>query len=141
MTSARPSRCWRSSHFQSPQIGRLAFSFDPAESAATSSTETATVKLRFKQPDGESSVERTLVVHDDAQNWRAASTELRFAAAVASFGLILRQSPHKGSSTLELVSHLAKGATAFDPNGHRAAFLAMVERSRPLLTQPSATAD
>ncbi len=123
------------------EVNPLKYQVNAPSAAATSSTETATVKLRFKQPDGESSVERTLVVNDGAQDWRDASSELRFAAAVASFGMILRESPHKGSSTLELVSQLAQGATAFDPNGHRAAFLAMVEHSRPLLTQSIATAD
>ncbi len=58
--------------------------------------ELATVKLRYKQPAGSESQLIEVVVRDtDAKE----SDDFRFAAAVAELGMLLRDSPHKGSSS------------------------------------------
>jgi Ca-activated chloride channel family protein len=131
-----------------PGVGDTVRPVDPLKyqrrevnAAAAQSGEVATVKLRFKQPDGEASVERAIVAYDAGGSWMQASSELRFAAAVASFGMILRDSPQRGTATLALVNQLAQSASAFDPNGHRAAFLAMVAKTQPLLATPIASAE
>ena len=66
------------------------------------------VKLRYKLPDA--SVSRWLDHVVPASRLHRPSTDLRFAAAVAAFGMILRDSEHRGSATLDGVLELARGA-------------------------------
>ena len=64
------------------------------------SSEMLTVKLRYKKPDGDKSelIERAVV--DDGKQFANASADFKFAAAVAEFGMLLRDSEFKGSGTL-----------------------------------------
>jgi Ca-activated chloride channel homolog len=62
------------------------------------------VKLRYKEPDGETSRLLERPVRDDgATGFAGASEDFKFAAAVASFGMVLRDSPHKGEATFDSV--------------------------------------
>jgi Ca-activated chloride channel homolog len=92
--------------------------------------ELLTVKLRFKQPDGQSSTEREFPFTDSGQDLRRASTDLKFAAAVASFGMLLRDSDMAGNSSYDLVLSLAEQARGSDPNGARAEFLQLVRKAK-----------
>jgi len=87
------------------------------------------VKVRYKEPDGETS---RLLTHPVLDQVREASRELRFASAVAAFGMILRESEYRGSATIDRVLDLARHALGPDPEGYRAGFVAMVERYRQL---------
>ncbi|MCD4823889.1 MAG: DUF3520 domain-containing protein, partial [Phycisphaerae bacterium] len=58
--------------------------------------------------------------------------DFQFAAAVAGFGMILRDSPYKGTYTLAAVKKLAAAAKGKDPNGYRAEFIALVKKARKL---------
>ncbi len=87
------------------------------------------VKLRYKDPDGETS---RLLTHPVLDRVRAPSSEFRFAAAVAAFGMILRESEYRGSASTEQVLGLARHALGPDPEGYRAGFVTMVERYRQL---------
>lgn len=86
-------------------------------------TEWLTVKVRYKQPDGDASKEmvRVLPAGD-----KPTGEDFRFAAAVAEFGLVLRDSPYKGNANLGAVLTQAEGAASHDPNGHRREFLDLV---------------
>src|SRR5204863_403626 len=70
----------------------------PADSGVPS-RESLMVKLRYKQPDGDTSrlIERGVV--DEGTEYAGASTDFQFAAAVAGFGMLLRESPSKGTMT------------------------------------------
>ena len=57
----------------------------------------------------------------------------QFAAAVAGFGLVLRDSPHRGTASLPTVVRWAELGAVFDPGGHRADFLALVRRAETLV--------
>ncbi|MDF1504268.1 von Willebrand factor type A domain-containing protein, partial [Roseisolibacter sp. H3M3-2] len=90
------------------------------------------VQLRYKRP-GES--QSRLLTHpvraaDAARAVAAASDDFRFAASVAGFGMLLRDSEHKGAATGADVLALARGAVGADPGGHRAEFVQLVERWR-----------
>lgn len=61
---------------------------------------------------------------------RRASDDLRFAAAVAAYGMELRNSPHRGTTSLRLVRQLAKDAEGRDTKGYRAAFIELVDATR-----------
>ena len=67
-----------------------------------------TVKLRYKKPDGDKSqlIERSLM--DTGSKFANASTDLKFAAAVAEFGMLLRDSQYKGNGTMGAVMEWAQ---------------------------------
>jgi len=93
------------------------------------SPEWATLKLRYKAPDADESrlIETTYV--PDRQE---ASVDHRFASAVAAFGMILRDSEHKGTATLADVRALAESGRGDDPHGYRAEFIRLVEAYRAM---------
>jgi hypothetical protein len=102
----------------------------PAESVT--SPELLTVKARYKLPDAWFSKKRTWAVTDTGAHLAEASADFRFAAAVAAFGMILRDSPHKGTADHDLVLRLAGDALADDPHGYRREFLELVRQARAL---------
>jgi hypothetical protein len=61
-----------------------------------------------------------------------ASDDLKFAAAVAGFGMLLGDSPHKGSLTYDVVLELASSAASRDPQGYRREFLTLVRKAQML---------
>ncbi|QEH32746.1 hypothetical protein OJF2_12250 [Aquisphaera giovannonii] len=71
-------------------------------------------------------------VVDDGTPAESASRDLRFAAAVAGFGMLLRDSPHKGDMTFARVEDLAAPAVGDDPGGYRGEFLDLVRSARAL---------
>ncbi len=61
-----------------------------------------------------------------------ASDDFKFSAAVAQFGMILRNSPHKGTATLDGVAELADEGKGKDEKGYRAEFLDLVKKTKAL---------
>lgn len=101
---------------------------DAAKPPANPSAEWLTVKMRYKQPDGDASKEVSAVLAAEG----AMSEDFRFAAAVAEFGLVLRDSPYKGAASFDAAAERAEGAMQFDPNGHRAEFVQLVRKAKGL---------
>jgi Ca-activated chloride channel family protein len=102
---------------------------------AAASGELLTLKLRYKEPDG---VESRLVefpLKERGGQFHSASKDLQFAAAVASFGMILRGSEHRGSGNLPAVAEIAGGALGDDPNGYRAEFVDLIRKAQALGAQ------
>ena len=65
--------------------------------------------------------------------WLAATpSDFRFAAAVAAFGMVLRDSPNRGDADLAKVLEWAKASLSDDPGGHRAEFLQLVGKAHAL---------
>lgn len=89
--------------------------------------ELLTVNLRYKQPDEDKSQLLSVAVGTDKTAWQDASENLRFASAVAGFGMILRGSVHKGAADWKLVRELAGTAIGDDKAGHRAEFLELID--------------
>lgn len=89
--------------------------------------ELLTVKLRYKKPAEEKAQELSRIVYNDPLSWQQSSDHFRFAAAVAEFGLLLRESPYRQSSSWQQVLTLARGSKGADPEGYRAGFISMVE--------------
>ena len=110
-------------------VDPLRYQTPPARDDAVSTNELLFVRLRYKQPDGETSklLERAVVDRGEP-----ASRDLTFASAVASFGLILRDSEYRGSATLDDVLRAAKQSVGEDPNGYRADFIRVVDAARKL---------
>jgi Ca-activated chloride channel family protein len=103
------------------------------------SDELMTLKLRFKQPEAAESSKIEISIRDSGAMPEQASADYQFAAAVAVFGMILRDSPYKGGITLDRVLDLAGGSVGEDADGKRAEFVTLVEAARtmtPLATNP-----
>ena len=91
------------------------------------SNEMLTIKLRYKEPEGNTS---KLIVHpvmDDHKTLSATSDNFRFSAAVAEFGLLLRGSAFIQQGNYNQVLNLAKSAKGTDTNGYRAEFISLVQ--------------
>ncbi len=98
-----------------------------------------TLKCRYKTTPFSASERRELAVADGGRRLDQASADFRFAASVAAFGMILRESPHRGSASLAGVLELAAGAVGDDPGGYRAEFLELVRRAQAVLPGQRAT--
>jgi Ca-activated chloride channel family protein len=85
------------------------------------------VKLRYKDPESETS--RLLVepLKGPVIPFATAPVDHRFAAAVAEFGMLLRHSEFSGAANYRQVYELASRSAGKDPNGHRAEFVQMVK--------------
>ncbi|HER08447.1 MAG TPA: DUF3520 domain-containing protein [Bacteroides sp.] len=90
------------------------------------SAELMTVKLRYKQPDGNTSIKVEIPVKGKVLEPDETSANFRFSAAVAEFGLILRDSEYKADASMEQVIALAKAARGEDEEGIRSEFLGLV---------------
>ncbi|MEM8641917.1 MAG: VWA domain-containing protein [Cyanobacteria bacterium P01_G01_bin.54] len=87
-----------------------------------------TLKLRYKQPDSDTSQRLQQAVRRD-EIWQATpSMNLAFASAVAEFGLLLRDSPYKANASYRAVLTRATNAQGADLQGYRAEFVNLVEQ-------------
>ncbi len=95
-------------------------------------SEVLTVKLRYKRPEESESrlLARTLMMPADAD--AGPSTAFRFAAAVAEFGMLLRDSPYQGDAAYELVYQRAREALGEDEDGRRSELLSLVRTAGSL---------
>ncbi len=96
------------------------------------SQEMVTVKLRYKKPEGEASelTERSFV--DNGSKFENAAPDLKFAAAVAGFGMILRDSHYKGKGTIGAVIEWAMEGKGRDTAGYRAGFIELARKTQAL---------
>jgi Ca-activated chloride channel family protein len=89
-----------------------------------------TVKLRYKKPDGNKSELVERAVTDTAVKFENAPADLKFAAAVAEFGMILRDSEYKGNGTFAAVLEWAQEGKGSDTNGYRSGFIELVRKAQ-----------
>ncbi|HEX2101478.1 MAG TPA: von Willebrand factor type A domain-containing protein, partial [Candidatus Synoicihabitans sp.] len=101
--------------------------------AGAAANELLTVSVRYQPPEGGPSQRLEFPLIDGHGAFTAASADFRFAAAVAGFGLVLRDSPHRGSATLARVMDWAESATGADAGGHRRDFVALIRRAMDVL--------
>jgi len=99
---------------------------------AAANGELFTLKLRYKQPDGDTSKLLTFPVRNDVKAFDQAPKDVQFAAAVAGFGMLLRESEYKGHTTFDQVRQWANAGLGADPHGHRAEFLDLVMKAQAL---------
>ena len=101
-------------------------------SSKSPSNESFTVKLRYKRPDGDTSRLLEYGVVDEGHSFAQASDDLKFASAVAGFGMLLRDSTDKGSMTYPGVLEIAESTLSRDSSGYRQEFVAAVRQARAL---------
>ena len=102
--------------------------YQPAKKEKSNSTsltdELLTVKLRYKQPESNSSQKIEVPVKASVKE---ASDDYKFVMAVAMFGQLLRDSDFKGSATYAKVIELARNGLVNDQNGYRREFVRLAE--------------
>jgi Ca-activated chloride channel family protein len=123
---------------ENPGVDELKYSQPAPEPQATNGGEMLTVKLRYKEPDGDVSKPLNVGVVDSSTSFRNASENFKFAAAVAEFGLLLRDSRYKGQSSYDGALELARASAGADLHGYRAEFVRLVETARGLSSREGA---
>jgi Ca-activated chloride channel family protein len=101
-------------------------------SPASEGNEALTVKMRYKQPDGDTSSKLEFPLSADALKRNDPSRDFRFASAVAGFGMLLRESEQRGSISYDQVISLAESALGDDRLGYRAEFVKLVRNAQAL---------
>jgi Ca-activated chloride channel family protein len=92
------------------------------------------VKLRYKPKGSKSSLLMSANGIDTKLGFTETSEDFRFSAAVAGFGLLLKDSKFKGDLTYPALIELARDSRGNDREGYRAEFIRLLE-SAELITQ------
>ena len=98
-----------------------------ANLSATGSDELLTFHLRYQKPEGGEAVEEEVSV-----TTAPATENISWAAAVAAFGLLLRDSKYKGNATYQDALKLAKAGLGPDTDDERLEFIQMLSRAKEL---------
>ncbi|MBT0608216.1 vWA domain-containing protein [Aequorivita echinoideorum] len=91
--------------------------------------EMLTVKFRYKEPDGDVSKLIVKTVKDENSSIENANEDLKFSAAVALFGMQLRNSEFINTKKRQDVISLAEAGKGTDADGYRAEFIRLVKSS------------
>ncbi len=113
--------------WKQPGVDALKYREEGRASESAGGNELLTLKIRFKQPDGNKSSKITLPVNNAKRSFARASDNFRFSAAVAAFGMRLRESPHGGTLTLEGIHEIARTACGDAAGQYRREFLTLVK--------------
>jgi len=112
-----------------PGVDPLKYQKPPQPSSNAGSDEMLTLKIRSKEPDSEKSVLSEYAVKDKPRKFSEASQDFKFASAVAAFGMVLRDSPYRGSSTFDSSLQWAKEGKGTDKRGYREEFIRLISRA------------
>lgn len=117
---------------------------DKPVQAASTLKEIGDVRLRYKQPEGDTAVEFRSAIEGTSnellQTKAKGSNDFRFAAAVSAYGQQLKGGTYLGSYNYTQIAKLADGARGSDPDGYRKNFVKMAEMTAALST-PAQTKD
>ncbi|MEM9672877.1 MAG: von Willebrand factor type A domain-containing protein [Bacteroidota bacterium] len=108
-------------------VDDLKYQRQKTERSASRSEEWLTLKLRYKAPNGNSSKLVKQPLTGEVQPFDESSENLQFAASVAGFGMLLRDSQFKGNLTYDAVAQMAREAKGEDQEGYRQEFIRLVE--------------
>ena len=99
---------------------------------ATHADELLNLKIRYKAPDGAESRLIEAPIKDSTVELSRAGSDLKFAAAVAGYGMLLRNSPERGNLTWDAVLRLAEQGMGPDQEGYRAEFVDLARKAQQL---------
>jgi Ca-activated chloride channel family protein len=102
------------------------------EGQKSSSNEMLTIKFRYKQPESMVSKLSQAVVMDNPIGLQNTSKDFKFAAAVAEFGMLLRDSQYKQKSNYDQAISLARQGKGEDNDGYRSEFIKLAESAKLL---------
>jgi Ca-activated chloride channel family protein len=93
-----------------------------------STDELLTLKIRYKKPDGDVSEKQEFTLKKSYESFDSSSESLRFASAVAMFGMLLRESEFVKEGDYTTVVKIAKKALGEDKNNYRQEFISLVNQ-------------
>jgi len=99
----------------------------------SSNNEMLTIKFRYKQPESMVSKLSQAVVMDIPEDESKTSADFKFAAGVAEFGMLLRDSQYKQKSSYDQAINLARAGKGEDKEGYRAEFIKLAETAKLLV--------
>jgi len=114
-----------------PEVDKLKYTTPPVATAAASG-ELMTVKVRYKPPTGTTSQLFSQPIGNSTAALAQTSVDFRWAAAVAGYGMLLHESPERGSLTWLQVKAIAAGALGADKDGYRKEMLELVDLASKL---------
>ena len=117
---------------ENPGVDELKYS-EKVQAANRQSNELLTVKLRYKEPDSATSKLLQIGLIDKQNSFESASENLRFAASVAEFGLLLRDSPDKGAASFDHLQQITNNMRGNDLQGYRGEFAELVSTAKSLI--------
>jgi len=120
-----------------PGTQALRYQTERQPSNAAFTDELLHLKLRWKAPTSDTSNLATIPVRDGGKNFFEASEDTRFAAAVAAFSLVLRDSKYSGKISLADVRTWAIESSGKDAGGYREQFIQLVDKARELTASGS----
>ncbi len=113
---------------ENPGIDELKYAItEPTDTSFNN--ELMTVKLRYKEPKESTSKLLSIGIMDKNNLIENASDNLKFASAVAQFGLILRDSRYKGNSNFNSILSLAQNSRGSDLKNYRGEFVELVTKA------------
>jgi Ca-activated chloride channel family protein len=115
-----------------PLVDKLKYQANAQHLPGSAAGEVLTVKLRYKEPQGRASKLLAQPLAGEAVPIAQASADQQFAAAVAEFGLLLRQSEQRGTATYTTAAQLAQAGRGSDTEGYRAELLRLLKLAEGL---------
>lgn len=112
--------------------------YQEIKSIDNSSNDLCTVKLRYKPADGDKSKLLEQTVADVRSSGDALSNNFYWSAAVAEWGMLLRDSEFKGEVSLDDCRALAEKAKGPDRNGYRAEMISLMDKMKQLTSEMTA---
>ncbi|MFK7808250.1 MAG: von Willebrand factor type A domain-containing protein [Saprospiraceae bacterium] len=126
---------------KSGTVDKLKYQEQKIKDSAASDPDILTLKLRYKEPEGTQSKLFEVTARDQGSTLETSSEDFRFSAAVAEFGLLLRDSKYKGKSSFKNTADLARTSIGKDKEGYRNEFLTLVEVCQSLAEAEELSAD
>jgi Ca-activated chloride channel family protein len=114
------------------KVDPLKYQENTAKVVPDPNAEMLTVKLRYKKPDGNTSILYEFPVKGEIRNFDKTSNNFRFSASVAGFGMLLRDSEYKGDLGFEQVTGWAKASKGEDEEGYRSEFINLIKTAADL---------
>ncbi len=117
-----------------PEVDALKYQtpVEPTPQAKELAGELLTLKLRYKQPEGDVSKLLEQPLKNEVTGYAQASPDFKFASSVAGFGMLLRHSKYHGSATFDAVLELAQEGIGRDEGGYRKEFVELVRKAKEL---------
>ncbi|HEY8666168.1 MAG TPA: von Willebrand factor type A domain-containing protein [Tepidisphaeraceae bacterium] len=137
--ATRPAGATQGATIEAGRAVTALYDVIPARStSAPGSRPILTVKLQYVLPAATQTSTLEFANTNELADPTAPSEDFRFAAAVAGFGMLLEDSPHKAAATYDTLFALAEAAKGNDKTGQRAEFITLLRRAQALSNQAKA---
>lgn len=108
-----------------------------ADTKVAKSNEFGFLRIRYKKPDADKSIllEEPLLISNNRTSLDKTSEDFRFAASVAGFGQLLKDSSYMNNYGFDQIIALAKSGEGNDEGGYRAEFIRLIKTAKELTPQ------